>query len=176
VTTTPSTLPYRFDTSSVWHTIIKGAAGLNALLIVSFIFAIFNRSWPAAVGLAVSEFIVFHITRLVWRLQEGSVGTLWNDRVEIEPNVLLGLPLPGPRGSYSLDRFSGIRVEFRSGPTTPGVQGGPNEVVWLMGKADTPQIALARTDNGAGRAVGRQFAALLKLPVEEVGAPVEIRL
>jgi hypothetical protein len=48
--------------------------------------------------------------------------------------------------------------------------------VWLVGKTDFPNIALARTDNGAGRAVGRQFGALLKLPVEEVGAPVEIRL
>ena len=176
MTTTPITLPYRFDTSGVWHTIIKGALGLNALLIASFTFAAFARAWPAALGLAVSEFTVFTITRLVWRLQEGSVGTLWNDRVEVESNVLLGLPLHGPKGSYALDRFASIRVEFRLGPTHPGVQGGPNEIVWLMGKVDTPRIALARTDNGAGRAVGLRFAALLKLPVEEVGAPVEIHL
>jgi hypothetical protein len=176
VTITPITLPYRFDTSSVWHTIIKGALGLNALLIASFALAALTRQWPAALGLLVCEFIVLAVTRLVWRLQEGSVGTLWSDRVEIESNVLFGLPLPGPQGRYALDRFATIRVEFRPGPTQAGVQGGPNEVVWLMGKADTPGIALARTSNGAGRAVGQQFAALLKLPVEEVGAPVEIRL
>jgi hypothetical protein len=45
-----------------------------------------------------------------------------------------------------------------------------------MGKPDTLRIALARTDNRAGRVVGREFAALLKLPVEEVGAPIEIHL
>jgi hypothetical protein len=109
-------------------------------------------------------------------LQEGSVVTLWSDRIEVESNALFGLTLPGPTGTYALDRFAGIRVEFRSGPTQPGVQGGPNEIVWLIGKPDTPNIALARTDNRTGRAVGREFAALLKLPVEEVGAPVEIHL
>ena len=176
MTITPITLPYRFDTSSVWHTIIKGALGLNALLIAFFTFAALARQWPMALGLVVCEFIVLTVTRLVWRLQEGSVGTLWSDRVEVESDVLFGLPLPGPKGRYALDRFATIRVEFRPGPTQPGVQGGPNEIVWLMGKANTPKIALARTDNGAGRAVGLQFAALLKLPVEEVGATVKIRL
>ena len=172
----PISLPYRFDTSSVWHIIIKGAFGLNALLLVSFAFAAFARPWPVTLGLAVSELMVFTITRLVWRLQEGSVGTLWSDRVDVESNLLFGLPLPGPKGSYPLDRFATIRVEFRPGPIQPGVQGGPNEIVWLVGKANIPNIALARTDDGAGRALGRQFGALLKLAVEEVGAPVEIHL
>src|SRR5262249_46399223 len=117
MTTTPITLPYHFDTSSVWHTIIKVALGLNALLIVSFIFSAFARPWPVALGLAVSELIVFAVTKLVWRLQEGSVGTLWSDRVEVESNMLFGLPLPGPKGSYASDRFASIRVEFRPGPT-----------------------------------------------------------
>src|SRR6266478_8498472 len=34
------TLPYRFDTSSVWHTILKGAFGLNALLALSILFTV----------------------------------------------------------------------------------------------------------------------------------------
>lgn len=36
-------------------------------------------------------------TRIFVRYQEGSVGTLESDRIEIEPNVPLGIPLPGPR-------------------------------------------------------------------------------
>jgi hypothetical protein len=51
-----------------------------------------------------------------------------------------------------------------------------NEVVWLVGKPGTPDIALARTDHGAGRSLGRQLGALLELPVEEVGAPKKIHL
>ena len=122
------------------------------------------------------ELVVFVFTRLFIRFQTGSVGTLSSDRVVIEPNALLGIALPGPKGTYTLDRFSALRVEFRSGPARPDVQGGPNELVWLVGKPGTPDIVLALTEDGAGRTVGREFGALLKLPVEEVGAPKEIRL
>lgn len=177
-TASPSTitLPYRFDTSSVWHTILKGALGLNVLLILCVAFSAFTRPWPMTLGLAFIELLMVWFTRVLLRFQEGSIGTLSGDRIEVRPNLLLGLPLPGPSGSYSLDRFSAIRVEFRSGPIQPGVQGGPNEVVWLVGKSGTPSVALARTDDGAGRSVGQQLAALLELPVEEVGAPAVIRL
>jgi hypothetical protein len=173
----PITLPFRFDTSGVWHTILKGAFALNALLVFSVLFTVLvTREWAKALGLAVMELVVFYFTRVFVRFQEGSVGTLSSDRVVIEPNVLLGIPLPGPKGTYTLDRFSAVRVEFRSGPIGPGVQGGPNELVWLVGNPGTPNIVLARTEDRAGAALGREFGALLRLPVEEVGAPREIRL
>ena len=173
----PITLPYRFDTSSVWHTILKGAFGLNAVLVLGFFYALLvQREWPKALGLAVVELVVFGFTRMFIRFQEGSVGTLFSDRVVIEPNVLLGIALPGPRGTYTLDRFSAVRVELRSGPIQPGVQGGPNEVVWLVGRPGTPDVAVARTEDRAGRAVGKELGALLGLPVEEVGAPRQIEL
>jgi len=171
------TLPYRFDTSSVWRTIIKGAFGLNALLGFCILFALLvQRQWKTALGLLLMEMIVLGFTQMFIRFQEGSVGTLSSDGVVIEPNVLLGIPLPGPKGTYQLDRFSAVRVEFRSGPARPEVQGGPNEVIWLVGKPGTPDIVLALTYDGTGRALGREFGALLTLPVEEVGAPKEIRL
>ena len=172
----PITLPYRFDTSSVWHRILKGAFGLSALLAFCILFALVLRPWTTVLGLVVVELVVLHFTRVFIKFQQGSVGTLSSDRVVIEPNVLLGVPLPGPKGTYTLDRFSAVRVEFRSGPVDPGVQGGPNELIWLVGKPGTPDIVLARTEDRAGRALGREFGALLQLPVEEVGAPREIRL
>ena len=172
------TLPYQFDTSSVWRTILKGAFGFNALLIFCVLYTVLiSRQWTTAVGLALMELVVLVFTRLFVRFQTGSVGTLSSDRVVIEPNVLLGIALPGPKGTYTLDRFSAVRVEFRSGPGRPDVQGGgPHELVWLVGNPGTPAIVLALTQDGAGRALGREFGALLKLPVEEVGAPKEIRL
>ena len=172
----PLTLPYRFDTSNVWHTILKGAFGLNAILIVGVIFAAFARPLPVTIALAFAELLVFGFTLRFVRYQEGSIGTLTRDRVELEPNAVLGIALPGPKGSFAIDRFQGVRVEFRSGPIQPGAQGGPNEVIWLVGRPGTPNIALARTDDGAGREAGRQLAALLALPVEETGAPLEIRV
>src|SRR5262249_8274151 len=114
------TLPYRFDPSSVWRTIIKGAFGLNALLGLCILFALLvQHQWKTALGLLLMEMIVLGFTRMFIRFQEGSVGTLSSDRVVIEPNVLLGIPLPGPKGTYQLDRFSAVRVEFRSGPARP---------------------------------------------------------
>lgn len=172
----PLTLPYRFDTSNVWHTILKGAFGLNAFLIVCILVALFARPLPVAIALAFAELLVFGFTLVFVRYQEGSIGTLARDRVELEPNAVLGIALPGPKGSFAIDRFSAVRVEFRSGPVQPGVQGGPNEVVWLVGRPGTPNIALARTDDGAGRNVGRELAALLALPAEETGAPTVVRL
>src|SRR5262249_11803784 len=119
----PISLPYRFDTSSVWRTILKGAFGLNALLTFSILFTVLvSRELPKALGLVLMELLVLYFTRVFMRFQEGSIGTLSSDRVVIEPNVLLGVRLPGPSGTYTLDRFSAVRVEFRSGPVTPGVQ------------------------------------------------------
>jgi hypothetical protein len=177
VSTVPITLPYRFDTSSVWRSILKGAFGLNALLVFSvFYAALVQQQIAKALGVTIIEGVAFVFTRIFVRFQTGSVGTLSSDEVVIEPNALFGVTLPGPHGTYALDRFRAVRVEFRPGPIAPGVQGRPNELVWLVGHPGTPDIVLALTDDRAGRAVGREFGALLRLPVEEVGAPREIRL
>jgi hypothetical protein len=173
----PVTLPYRFDTSTVWRTILKGAFGLNALLIVGLLYAFLaSRPWTTVLALVVNETVVLVFTRVFVRFQTGSAGTLSADRVVIEPNRLFGIALPGPQGTYPLDRFAAVRVEYLPGPVSPDVQGGPHELVWLVGKLGTPDVLLARTDDAAGDAVGREFGALLGLTVEETGVPRQIRL
>ena len=169
-------LPYEFDTSDVWRLILKGTFALTLLMILSLLYTVASRQWAAAVPLAWSSAMLFFVTRVFVRFQTGSVGTLSADRVVIQPNRFLWFSLTGPVGTYTLDRFSAVRVEFSMGPVQPGVQGGPNEVVWLVGRPGTPDIALARTNNRAGRAVGREIGALLNLPVEEVGVPKVIKL
>ena len=78
----------------------------------------------------------------------------------MEPNAVLGVPLPGPRGSYALDQFRGVEVEFRSGrPSTDPNAAGPHELLWLMGRPGTPNLVLARTQNRAGRALGQEVGA-----------------
>ena len=173
----PVALPYRFDTSTVWRTILKGAFGLNALLVFGVLYSVLaSRPWTTVLALVVNEVVVLGFTRVFVRFQTGSAGTLSADRVVIEPNRLFGIALPGPQGSYPLDRFAAVRVEFMSGPVSPGVQGGPHELVWLVGKPGTPDVLLARTEDAAGGAVGREFGALLGLPAEETGVPRQIRL
>jgi hypothetical protein len=164
------TLPYRFDTRSVWRAILKGAFSLNALLVVGILFTLLvGREWTTTLGLVLVELLVVGFTLVFIKAQEGSAGTLSSDRIVIEPNILLGIALPGPKGAYMLDRFSAVRVEFRSG--RPDVQdSGPHELVWLVGKPGTPDVVLARTDSRAGLTVGREVGSLLRLPVEEAGA------
>ncbi|MGN6392123.1 MAG: hypothetical protein ACTHM9_07735 [Gemmatimonadales bacterium] len=172
------TLPYHFDTSNIWRKILKGAFGLNAVLVLGILYTLLvTHEWGKALALVPFEVVVFGFTRVFIRFQEGSVGTLTADQVVVAPNVLLGIVLPGPSGTYALDRFSAVRVEFRSGlvSTTPNA-GRPNEVVWLVGRPGTPNIALALTEFRAGAEIGQEFGALLTLPVEEVGAPKVITL
>jgi hypothetical protein len=171
-------LPWAFDTTSLWHTILKGAFGLNALLAVGLVVKLLSRRWLDAAGLCVAEAMVAGFTAVFIRHQEGSRGTLFRDRVTVEPNAVLGVPLPGPRGgSYPLHQFRGIEVEFRAGrPSTDPNAAGPHELVWLMGRPGTPDIALSRTRNGAGRALGREVGAMLALPVSETNPPLTLRI
>ena len=169
-------LPYEFDTTDVWRTILKGTFGITLLITVSLFYTLVTRQWAVAVPLGLSSAMLFYVTRLFIRYQTGSTGILSADRIVIQPNRFLWFLLPGPVGTYTLDRFEAVRVEFSRGPVQPGVQGGPNEVVWLVGRPGTPDVALARTNDGAGRGAGRELGALLNLPVEEVGAPKVIKL
>ena len=170
-------LPWSFDTTSIWHTILKGAFGLNVLLGLGLVVKLLSRRWLDAAGVGAAEALVAGFTVIFIRHQEGSRGTLFSDRVTIEPNAVLGVPLPGPRGSYALDRFRGVEVEFRSGrPSTDANAAGPHELVWLMGRPGTPNIVLARTENREGRALGHQVGTVLGLTVSEVNAPRTIRI
>jgi hypothetical protein len=176
---TPETiaLPYRFDTATVWHTILKGAFALNAVLVIGIAFKLFTGDWLPALGVVVMEAIVFGFTRLFLRFQSGSRGTLYRDRVEIQPNALFGIPLPGPRGVYARERFAAVRVELMMGSiNVDGPSGGPHELLWLAGRDGTPDVLVARTDQGAGRVVGAELGTLLELPVDEKNAPKVITL
>src|SRR5215470_5137741 len=89
-------LPYYFDTANVWRMILKGAFAFNALLIFCVIATAFTRPWPVVIGLATIQCMALWFTRLLFKHQEGSIGTLNRDRIDVEPNVVLGLLLPGP--------------------------------------------------------------------------------
>jgi hypothetical protein len=170
------TLPYGFDTSRVWHTILKGAFGLNALLVLGILYSVLMaREWTTVLGLTLVELAVLGLTRVLVKAQEGSRGTLASDRVVIEPNLLFGITLPGSRGTYALDRFAAVRVELR-GSGQPDVQTGPHEVVWLVGKPGTPDVVLARTHDRAGAVIGEQLGTLLGMPVEQTGAQSTLQL
>jgi hypothetical protein len=72
-----------------------------------------------------------------------------------------------------MERFSAVRVELMSGPAGlhDVMQGGPHERIWLVGNDAAPAVLIARTEREAGRAVGREFAGALGLPVQETREP-----
>ena len=51
------------------------------------------------------------------------------------------------------------------------VHAGPHERIWLVGKDGRPDILVARTQREAGKALAREFGAVLALPVEETRQP-----
>ena len=153
--------PHEFDTSDVWRTIIKGVFALNTVIIAALLYSVLiSHQWVVVAQLALIEALLLVFARVCVRFQSGSIGTLRADRVVIQPNKLLWFKLPGPEGTYRLDRFSAIRVESSAGPLGTSVPTRPYEVVWLSGRPGTPDIVLARTEKGAGEVVGREFGAL----------------
>src|SRR5438477_1826548 len=129
------TLPYRFDTRSVWHTILKGAFALNGVLVLGIVVKLLAGQWLPAVGLVLAEAMVVGFTLVFVRHSSGSLGILYRDRIEIEPNAVWGIGLPGPVGTYGIDRFDGVRVEFVVGPIiVDAPSSGPSELVWLAAR------------------------------------------
>ena len=109
-------LPYEFDTTDVWRMILKGAFGFTLLIALMLLHVLISGQWAVAVPLALISAALLFFTRLLIRFQTGSAGTLSVDRVVIRPNKILGFTLPGPAGTYTLEMFSAVRVEFRAGP------------------------------------------------------------
>ncbi|MGH7460644.1 MAG: hypothetical protein ACREMA_06400, partial [Longimicrobiales bacterium] len=59
-------------------------------------------------------------------------GTIATDAVVVYPVTLYGLRLAGSSGRFGIQQFEAVRVEYASGPVE--VQGGPNELVNLVGR------------------------------------------
>ena len=170
----PLALPLTFDTTSVSHIVLKGAFALNAVLLGALLVRLMTLAWREAGAVAVIEAVAACFTMVFLRIQEGSRGTLFQDRVEVQPNTVLGVHLRGPRGTYLMTRFKSIRVEFCAGNVRvdPGFGHHSADLIWLTGAANDPSILLARTEHGVGHGFAQQLAALLNLSIEGVGAPM----
>jgi|SRR6266571_6400822 len=164
-------LPYRFDNSDVVKIVLRGVLGLLLLVVVPGIpFLLVVRHDYAGAGLLlVIGGIAAAFGWIVAKFLASSRGTIMADAVVVEPGTLYGIPLPGPAGRFPIRQFSAVRVERIT--TSTNVRVGPHERVRLVGKDDTPDILIARTQRDAGREVGRDFAAVLGLPYEESFPP-----
>ena len=164
------TLPYEFDTSRVVKLIMRGVLGLLLVVLLGVLYSLLvSHSTAAIIQLMLIAAIATYFGRLFLRNLTGSLGTITADAVVVQPGRLYGIRLAGPEGKFLVSQFQAVRVERVPNPI--GIQILPYERVCLVGKKDTPDILIARTDRGAGRTLGNELASALKLPYEEQVLP-----
>ena len=163
-------LPYEFDTSGVVKVILRGVLGLLFVVLAGILYSLLiSHSIAAAIQLLLVAALAAYFGSLFLRNLTGSLGTITADAVVVQPGRFYGIRLAGPAGRFPISRFQAVRVERITNPT--GMQIGPHERVCLLGKTGTPEILIARTDRDAGRTLGTDLAAALKLPYQEQVAP-----
>jgi hypothetical protein len=153
---------------------MRGLLGLLAVMLVGILYSLLvSHDRTAALGLFLCAAILAYFGRLFLRNLIGSAGTITADAVSVDSPRVLGFRLAGPAGKFPITYFSAVRVERITNPVgiPSETQVGPHERVSLIGQKDTPDILIARTDPEAGRTLGNDLAAALKLPYQERLAP-----
>jgi hypothetical protein len=168
------TLPYEFDTSGVVKLILRGVLGLLLVVLLGILYSLLvSHSSAAAIQLLLIAALVAYFGRLFLRHLTGVLGTITADTVVVQPGELIGIRLAGPAGKFPISRFQAVRVERIPNPVGIPIetQIQPHERVCLIGKNGTPDILIARTHRDAGRTLGNELAAALKLPYQEQHLP-----
>jgi hypothetical protein len=167
---TPLSLPYRFDTSAVVKLVLRGAGLLLVVIALGILYSLLvSHDRAAVLQLLVTGVIAGYFAWLFLRHLTATRGSITRDSVELEAVDLYGLRLKGPAGKFPLKAFSGVRVELAPPPVF--AQGGAHERVILAGNGGVPDILVARTSRGAGRALGRDLAAATGLSYNEEAVP-----
>ena len=164
-------LPFEFDTSGPVTVVLRGVLGLLFVVVVpGVLYSLFVSHKNAAVfALLIVAALTVYFGRLFLANLPGTRGTITAKAVIVQPGRVYGLRLAGPEGTFPIHQFTAVRVE--SAPPPIHVMGGLHERVSLVGKNGTPDILIVRTERGVGHALGRELAAALKLPVEELSVP-----
>jgi hypothetical protein len=161
------TLPFAFDTSGTVGAILRGVTVLLLVVVVpGVLYLLLARRNVAGAGLlaAIGVFVIV-FGRIVLGQLEGTKGIVAADAVSVEPASFFGMRLAGPAGRFPIDRFARVLVERI--PDSGTIESVPHERVKLVGKQGTPDILIARTTGGEGKTMGKELAALLRLPYED---------
>jgi hypothetical protein len=166
-----ASLPYTFDTASVWRRIASIAFALLASVAILAVLAALAGNIAAAVQLA----LVLSIAAVfAWKLRGiasfGAVGTLSRTEVTARPVSVYGISMRVPVGTFPMTAFRGLRVERRlsSGRTTP-MRDLAN--VFLASKDEAPDIQIYAGDADEGLRLAAALAQQLALSVVETTPP-----
>jgi hypothetical protein len=165
------TLPFQFDTSPVVRLILRGVLALLLLVVVPGLLysLLVSRQVAVAVQLCIIGLIAGYFGWLLLRNLSATRGSVGRDEVVLQPVVLYGVRLHDSVGRFPLRNFTAVRVERIPPPLF--AQGSSHERVTLVGGGGAPDILVARTSRGAGRALGRELADAIGLPYKEEDAP-----
>jgi len=151
--------------------ILRLMLGLFVVIVAGVLYTLLiSADRLGALALLVTAAIIAHFGRLFHRHLESSQGTITAHEVQVEPGTLYGISLSGPKGRFPIKHFRSVRVE-RISTVDWTAQGGPHERVRLIGHGGVPNVLVARTDDEAGRLLGRELARLLGLAYEEERPP-----
>ena len=164
-------LPYEFDSSALWRRIVKIVFTLAGLLLLATVACLASGRFGGATGLAIAFAILCLIVRRVRDFPMGAAGRLNATDVETREVKVLWYSLPVPVGRFSIDRFQSIAVvEHVVMPRATG-SGTNTGRVLLVGKAGTPDIAVAFTDIDQAIEIARELGNVLGLKWQRLDAP-----
>jgi hypothetical protein len=160
-----TTLPYSFDTCTLWEKTVKGGVLLALFLGACVLAALLIGHFLAAVQLAICCALLLVAVRKAGRLEMGSAGTITRDSVEVHRGTLFGRALPGPSGTYPIGQFKVVQIKLVTpSPLQHNPGTAPSLWIYLVGKGVTPTILVASEDRDPE--VGEELAVLLNLPCE----------
>lgn len=157
-----TTLPYNFDTSTMWGSILKGGIFMTLFLAALLLAGLLIGRFLAVLPLTAFVALMVYVLRKAATLEIGSIGTITRDSVQIHRGMLLGHVLPGPSGDYPITQFRAVRIERSSALRSSGP---PRQWIYLVGEGATPAILVADQDSDSEFA--GELALLLNLPCEQ---------
>jgi hypothetical protein len=160
-----TTLPYEFDTMTLWEKTLKVGFWFLLIFAASALFASLIGNYAAAIHMTLMAAFLFVLGRFVLRFPNGSAGTITREGVVVRSGNWYGRTLPGPSGTYPIQGFRCIRIEHVPGTPHPDIQCSAQEVVYLVGHAGNPTIRIASVEEDSH--LGEELASLLGLPYEK---------
>jgi len=169
-------LPYDFDTATIWYRIAQMAFGFLALIAISAVASLLVGKTVAALQLTLILAIALVFAfKLRGMASFGATGTITASEVVARPVSVYGIPMRVPTGRFPIAEFRAIRlvrrlVSSRNGPLTDIGD------VYLVGREGAPDIQVFSGAADKAKAAASDFCALLHLEYVEGVPPGTTRI
>jgi hypothetical protein len=163
-------LPYDFDTATIWHRIVQIALGVLALIAILAAVSLLVGKTVAALQLtlvlAIALFFAFKLRGIA---SFGATGTITATEVIARPVSVYGIPMRVPTGCFPIAEFRAIRLVRRLASSRAGPVTDIGDV-YLVGRESARDIQVFSGAADKAKAAASDFCTLLHLEYVE-GAP-----